>query len=105
MNKLDFAGVAANAAQELFDRRDFALKKGFGFEPADVIFEVADSFVPVYNGDVMDLVHGYPDLWNREPECGFAGTTIVDFARTLIFDALIDHLWTCYNNQVEKENP
>jgi len=73
-------------------------------EPHDVIHEIADSNVPAYTSDLMELAAGDVSLATNEPELGpaFDGKpTPVNIVAANVYEAIEQALWEYWN---EHEN-
>lgn|SRR5512139_1281099 len=71
----------------------------------DEIFEVADSMVPVYYSELLDLAADNNNLATDEPELGpasgsnFDGSNSpVNIIAANIFEALESYLWDCWRD-------
>ena len=65
-------------------------------EPHDVIFEIADSNVPIYNYDLLDVASNNINIAVNEPELGpaFDGSpTPINVIAANIFEYLETELW------------
>lgn len=70
-------------------------------EPHDDIFEIADSNVPVYTGDLLELAADNYDLAFNEPEIGpaFDGSpTPINIIAANVFEGIEHHLWEWWND-------
>ena len=72
-------------------------------EPHDAIFEIADSAVPVYTGDLLRLAAENLQLATNEPElgpangCNFDGTpSPVNIIAANVFEHVEQALWTAW---------
>ncbi len=93
MNTLDELRDGAKA--ELRERFNDFPGEFDGGEPHDVIHEIADSSVPVYNVELVELA-GIPEVGHHETELppAFDGTpTIINVAATAVFELLEAALW------------
>ena len=74
-------------------------------EPHDTISEAADSNVPIYNGDLLDLAAGDNNLAYVVPELGpaFDGSpTPINIIAANVYEAIEAHLWEWW--QANKDN-
>ena len=74
-------------------------------DPGDTVSEVADSSVPVYTGDLMQLAANTLSLAVDEPECGpaFDGTpTPVNIIAANVYEALTADLYE-YATELKEE--
>lgn len=74
-----------------------------GIEISDMIFETADSMVPVYYSELLDLAADNNNLATDEPElgpasgCNFDGTNSpINIIAANVFEALESYLWHCW---------
>ena len=68
----------------------------FNNDDHDTIFEIADSSVPIYTSDLMELAAENIDLAVDEPELGpaFDGSpTPVNIVAANVFEEIYQHLW------------
>lgn len=73
-------------------------------EPHDRIFEIADSSVPVYNYDLLQLACNNVELAINEPENGpaFDGTpTPINIIAANVFEYIEDKLWEYFRDHEE----
>ena len=81
----------------------------FSNDDHDTIFEVADSSVPIYTGDLMQLAADDINLAVNEPELGpaFDGShTPVNIVAANVFEEIQNHLWECLEDvksEIEQE--
>lgn len=69
-------------------------------EPHDIIHEIADSNVPVYTSDLMQLAADYLPLATNEPELGpaFDGSpTPTNIVAANVYDTITEDLWEEYS--------
>ena len=81
--------IYSDAREELSDAME---NRGPGFRPefySDLIDEIADSAVPIYTGELMELASD-PDIIYRDDELG--GETLVDQVRGRVYCAISAHL-------------
>ena len=74
-------------------------------EPHDIIFEIADSSVPTYTSDLIQLAADNIDLAISEPELGpaFGGQpTPVNIIAANVFEAIEEGLWEAWR-EIEEE--
>jgi len=70
-------------------------------DPGDTIFEIADSGVPVYTGDLLQFALDHLDFATAEPDLGpaFDGSpTPTNIIAANIFEYLEAELWEYYND-------
>lgn len=63
----------------------------------DLIAEIADTSVPMYNGTLLELASKEHELALAEPECGpaFDGSpTPINIIAANIYEAISEHLWS-----------
>ena len=86
----EFATLLDDAGTELRE----VFSDGIPVHPEDTITEIADSQVPVYDGDLIAMAADSLELATREPECGpaFDKATPTNTIRANIFEALVVHL-------------
>lgn len=66
-----------------------------GCDPDEIISEITDSAVPVYNYDILDIIRENSNLWAVESEIGpaFDGSiTVVNVAAGVIYEAIEEAL-------------
>ena len=69
-------------------------------EPHDVIHEIADSCVPIYNADLLQIACDDFEIATAEPESGpaFDGTpTPLNIIAANVYEAIEAHLWEKWN--------
>jgi hypothetical protein len=96
--------LVADATAEL---RDWRTDNPDEDEPHDAIFEIADSSVPVYTGDLLRLAAEYLPLATDEPELGpaFDGTpTPVNIIASNVFAHIEQALWDAWREMDEEED-
>ena len=89
----EFETLKRDVRQELRERLS---GEGWTNAPHDIIHEIADSNVPVYNHDILKMASEEYDLSLAEPELGpaFDGTpTPVNIIAANIFEALEAECW------------
>ena len=82
-------GLLADFRDTLETDKDNILESSY---PEDVLHEYADSAVPIYTADLMELAANNIDLATDEPECGpaFDGApTPVNIVAANVYEALI----------------
>jgi len=87
------------------DLRDWAKDNPDETEPHDIIHELADNAVPVYNSDIMDWAAEDLDLALDTPELGpaFDGSpTPINIIAANIFEYIESELWEEWKS-IEKE--
>ena len=65
--------IIESAKTDLEERFEYLVEAGDyhdGFEPHDIIYEVADSNVPIYNHDILQAAADDISLGTDEPELG-----------------------------------
>jgi len=79
-------------------------------EPHDQIFEIADSSVPVYTGDLLRLAAENLHLATEEPELGpangsnFDGTpSPVNIIAANVFEHIEQALWGAWQEMLDEE--
>jgi hypothetical protein len=75
-------------------------------EPHDVIHEIADSSIPVYTGDLLELANENNSLATDKPELGpaFGGEpTPTNIIAANVFEAIEQHLWDVWR-EIEDED-
>lgn len=103
--------MAKNTLQSIIDDaieefNDFLKENPEVREPHDQIFEIADSSVPVYTHDLMQLAAENNDLATTEPDIGpaFDGKpTPVNIIAANVFEAIEQALWDRWR-EWEKED-
>lgn len=78
------------------------------FEPHDLIFEAADSSVPVYTSELMELAAENIELATSEPELGpaFGGEpTPTNIVAANVFEAIEQDLWEYWRELVDDFPP
>lgn len=90
-----------DARQELRERlEDWGEDDFEQDEPHDIIHEIADSNVPVYTSDLMQLAADDLSLATNEPELGpaFDGSpTPTNIVAANVYDAITEDLWKEYS--------
>lgn len=95
--------IIRDAQQELRDWREDHPDED---EPHDAIFEIADSSVPVYTGDLLRLAAENIALATAEPELGpaFDGSpTPVNVIAANVFEAIQEALWEEWQTILDEE--
>jgi hypothetical protein len=90
-----------NAVEEL---KDYGLNSWD--EPHDAISEIADSSVPIYNYDIIQLAAENLELATDEPDIGpaFDGSpTPVNIIAANIYEYLESELWDAWNTEIQPE--
>jgi hypothetical protein len=89
--------LVSDAKEEL---RDWANENPDETEAHDRIFEIADSSVPVYHSDLIDLASEHHDFVTDEPELGpasgsnFDGTNSpINIIAANVFEYIESELW------------
>ncbi len=93
------SSIIEDAAAELRDRWANYRNEFHQGEPHDVIAEIADSSVPVYTYDLMQLAANNISLAVDEPELGpaFDGSpTPVNIIAANIYEAITEGLWDAW---------
>ena len=91
--KVTMRGLIRDAVEEF---REWAKDNPDETEPHDAIHEIADSTVPCYNSDLLDLAADDNNIALSEPECGpaFDGTpTPINIIAANVYDAIGEALW------------
>ena len=76
-------------------------------DPSDVINEIADSYVPVYNHDILRLAVDNINLALDEPELGPAfdgSSTPINIIAANIYEYIEQALYDAWNNIEEEIN-
>lgn len=103
---------AVEALEEIINGKSKEEKDAYfeADEPHDDISQEADSGVPIYNADLMNVVRA-PELCHNTPELGHgtAGNNPLGVAQAVIYEALEEALWEKYREmrdewETEKEN-
>ena len=71
----------------------------------DMIHEVADGGVPIYNAEILEVAAESPSIANAVPECGpaFDGTaTPTNIAAANIYEAIQEALWERWREYEEE---
>ena len=87
-----------SAREEL---RDWRQANPYATESHDAIFEIADSLVPVYTGDLIQLAAEHLPLATNEPEIGpaFDGKpTPTNIIAANVFEYLESALWDAWRD-------
>jgi len=95
--------IIRDAQQEL---RDWREDHPDDDEPHDAIFEIADSSVPIYTGDLLRLAAENINLAVDTPECGpaFDGEpTPVNIIAANCFEAIEQALWEEWQAILDEE--
>lgn len=106
----DLQELIDDACQELQDW----MNDNQGDSPDDQIPEIADSSVPVYYGDLLDLAQSDISLATTEPELGAAfdgSNTACNIIASCVYERLTAELWDYYkeheddylNDELEEE--
>lgn len=85
--------------QTAIDDLDEWLKDNHGLEPHDAIHEIADSSVPVYTYDLMELAMDNFDLVTQEPSMGpaFDGKqTAINIIAANVYEYISEELFDHY---------
>lgn len=116
-DKIRMYDVERNAIEELRDRlNDLILENKitdtdqidneYHNDLCDIIFECADSSVPIYTSDILQLAADNIDLATSEPDIGpaFDGSpTPVNIIAANIFEAIEECLWTYIQEDLEND--
>ena len=72
--------------------------------PSDLITEYADGYVPIYNGDLIDVLSSDHTLANVD-DTGLLpqNPSVHDIIRTAIYEKLIDVAYTWLSDNEKKE--
>ncbi len=92
--------------EELHDRWANYREEFYQGDPHEVIHEIADSSVPVYNTGLIEL-SGDPEVGHHECELppAFDGKpTIINIAATAVFELLEEALWVEWQ-QIKDDEP
>ena len=76
------------------------------FEVSDDVYQIADSSVPVYTWDILQLAADNLDLALNEPELGpaFDGSpTPTNIIAANIYEAVVNDLYEYWNDELEAE--
>jgi hypothetical protein len=76
------------------------------FEVSDEVYQIADSSVPVYTWDILQLAADNLDLALNEPELGpaFDGSpTPTNIIAANIYEAVVNDLYEYWNDELEAE--
>jgi hypothetical protein len=86
---------------ELNDNKKEILEREY---PSDLITEYADSYVPIYNGDLIDVLGSDHTLAGVD-DYGLLpqNPSVHDIIRTAIYERLIGVAYEWLNNNEEKE--
>ncbi len=89
------------------DLRDWA-ESNPGEEPFDIISEIADSSVPVYDSDLLELAADDPSLVHEEPEIiAYDGTpTVINILAGAVYQRIVRELherWDEIREEIEEE--
>ena len=93
--------ILRNAEDELTNRWENYRDEFYQGEPHDVIAEIADSSVPVYYSDLLELANEDNSLATDEPEIGpaFDGSpTPVNIIAANVYEAITAHLWEAWRD-------
>lgn len=116
-DKIRMYDVEQDAISELRDRLNDLISENkitdidqidneYHNELCDIVFECADSGVPVYTSDILQLAADNIDLATSEPDLGpaFDGSpTPVNIIAANIFEAIEDCLWTYIRDDLEND--
>jgi len=89
-------GLKEDAVREF---KDWLIENPDNDEPHDVIFEIADSNVPIYTADILELGGNHWELMTEVPELGpaFDGApTPLNIIAANIFEAIEQACWECW---------
>jgi hypothetical protein len=84
-----------DAEKELLESLRNKLAGYDGYDISDVIHEIADSNVPIYNAELIDVAHD-PDIFGRDVE--LEAKTPLDMIRYAIYEALEAKLFEVYQS-------
>jgi hypothetical protein len=73
------------------------------YGPNDVIHEIADSSVPVYTGDRIDVFASDYSLASRDLELAGPDMSIIDLMGIAIYEAISEALWDTWREIEEAE--
>jgi len=76
-------------------------------ELCEMVFEISDSNVPIYNGDILQLAADNYDLALNEPELGpaFDGSpTPINIIAANIFEHIENRLWEYVRDEMESDD-
>ena len=99
--KTTMSDILRNAEDDFMDRWENYRDEFYQGEPHDVIHEIADSSVPVYTGELMELAAQDNNLATDAPEIGpaFDGSlTPVNIIAANVYEAITAHLWDVWRD-------
>jgi hypothetical protein len=102
MSHRDFEQTVADAVSEL---REWAEENPDCTEPHDQIHEIADSAVPVYTADLLEMASNKISLATSTPELGpaFDGEpTPTNIIAANVYEAIEQELWEAWR-EIEQE--